>query len=49
VADAETRRRLAELRSGGSATCLTTIRPVDFLREQVDRPYLLGGDEWESS
>ena len=52
VADAETRRRLAELALGryGEVRLDDHAYTVDFLRDAgLDRPYfVLGGDEWES-
>ena len=52
VADAETRRRLAELALGrfGDVVLDDHAYTVDFLREAfLDRPYfVLGADEWES-
>ena len=52
VADAETRRRLAELALGRFGEVRLDDHPytVDFLRAAgLDRPYfVLGGDEWES-
>jgi nicotinate-nucleotide adenylyltransferase len=52
VADAGTRRRLAELALGrfGDVVLDDHAYTVDFLREALlDRPYfVLGGDEWES-
>lgn len=51
VADAQTRRRLAELALGHFGDVRLDDHPytVDFLRaEGLDRPYfVLGGDEWE--
>ena len=51
-ADAETRRRLAELALGRFGDVRLDDHPytVDFLRAAgLDRPYfVLGGDEWES-
>jgi nicotinate-nucleotide adenylyltransferase len=52
VADAQTRRRLAELALGRFGEVRLDDHPytVDFLRDtDLDRPYfVLGGDEWES-
>ena len=52
IADAGTRRRLAELALGrfGDVVLDDHAYTVDFLREALlDRPYfVLGGDEWES-
>lgn len=52
AADAETRRRLAELALGQFGDVRLDDHPytVDFLRAAgLDRPYfVLGGDEWES-
>jgi nicotinate-nucleotide adenylyltransferase len=52
IADAETRRHLAEIALGRFGEVRLDDHPftVDFLREaELDRPYfVLGGDEWES-
>ncbi|HEX7255526.1 MAG TPA: nicotinate-nicotinamide nucleotide adenylyltransferase [Gaiellaceae bacterium] len=52
IADAESRRRLAELALGrfGEVRLDDHAYTVDFLRDaELDRPYfVLGGDEWES-